>query len=301
MHPFDRRTFLLGSAGAGAAALLAACGDDGGGDSTASEGGSGEVAFLVPTFPDGFRAESVVVAGIPQRISFVLRDDVDTMRANAPAEIRLRLTDASGGEISSATVPVHDDGIITPYYPLTFTVDAPGEYQVAYVDDIEVAGVPFVVRDRAEVSLVQVGDPLRPVDTPTFDDPAGVDPICTRATPCDFHGMTLTDAIASDRSTVLIVSTPGFCQTDICGPVLDLLIEATDARDDLDIVHAEVYVDPNNAPTEQGGFGETTEVVEAYDLPFEPQLLVADASGTVTARIDTTWDRAELADALATV
>ena len=64
-------------------------------------------------------------------------------------------------------------------------------------------------------------------DTPTFDDARGVDPICTRSPePCPFHDRTLTDVVESGEPVALLISTPGFCQTAICGPVLELLMEA---------------------------------------------------------------------------
>ena len=274
--------------------VLAACGDDDAGGETADP-----PAFLVPTFPDGYRGESVLAAGIEQRISFVLRDEVDTMRANAPATIELAITSADGATIVSGPVAAHADGIITPYYPVRFTAPAPGEYVATVTDHTDVDPIPFVVLDRAEVAIPQVGDPMRPVDTPTVDDARGVDPICTRADPCEFHAATLTDTLAAGGPSVLLVSTPGFCQTDICGPVLDLLIEAATGRDDLGIVHAEVYVDPSQFAA--GELPEVTEAVAAYDLPYEPALFVADAEGTIVARLDTTWDRAELEAALALV
>lgn len=67
-------------------------------------------------------------------------------------------------------------------------------------------------------------------------------------------------------------------------------------RTDLTAVHAEVYVDPSEFG--EGAFPATTETVNAYALPFEPHLVVADGSGTVVARLDITWDRGELTDAL---
>lgn len=294
----DRRTFLIGSATVG---LAAACG---GGDSEPDGGGSavgdldtrsGQVEFLVPTFPDGLRAASTLVAAVPQRISFVVRDDIDVLRDEAPDSIDLTISLGSS-EIIGGSWPVHRDGIITPYYPITFTPPEPGRYEasIAGADPVE-----FLVLERSAVAIVQIGDAMRSVATPTFDDARGVDPICTRAVPCPFHEISLDDGLATGRPTVLLVATPGFCQTDICGPVVDLLIDAVADRDDITVVHGEVYVDPSEFAS--GGFPDTTPVVNTYSLPFEPQLVVADATGTIVGRLDTVWDRAELAQALATI
>ena len=64
-------------------------------------------------------------------------------------------------------------------------------------------------------------------------------------------------------------------------------------------LHAEVYADPRGAddPT-AGGLAPVT---DAYSLPFEPTLFVADATGRITARLDSVYDRTELDEALSAV
>ena len=300
MNRVDRRTFLVGST---LAALAGACGN-GGGSSAESEGGaddaldtrSGVVEWLVPTFPDGTGGLlSVIAAGIPQRLGFVVRDDLDILRDQAPDAIDV-VIEHDGEAVTEGSFPAHRDGIITPYYAVEFTPPAPGIYTATTPGAM---AVDFVVETRDQVPIVQVGDPMRPVATPTLDDALGVDPICTRAVPCPFHAESLDTALAAARPTVLLVATPGFCQTDICGPVVDLLIDAVGDRDDLSVVHGEVYVDPSEFAT--GSLPDTTPVVATYALPYEPQLVVADETGTVVARLDSVWDRVELADALAPI
>jgi hypothetical protein len=96
-----------------------------------------------------------------------------------------------------------------------------------------------------------------------------------------------------------MIATPGFCQTVACGPVVDLLIDL-DPSADMDVVHAEVYTDPDQLD-ELGVVPELlTPTIDAYGMAFEPSLVVADAAGVVTARIDYAFDRDEIAAALAT-
>jgi hypothetical protein len=126
-----------------------------------------------------------------------------------------------------------------------------------------------------------------------------VNPVCTRTPkPCPFHAITLTDAIAAKRPVVFVISTPGFCQTAICGPVLELLVDLAPTLGRFQIVHAEVYVDPNK---QTSGAPKTTEAIATYGLEYEPSLYVADAGGIVRARLDFSWDKAELETALALV
>ncbi len=289
----DRRKFILGAlAVPSGAALLASCGGD---NDPALPVASTDLSFLVPSFPDGFRSPAALVVGVEQRITFVVRDEIDIMRDTAPAQLAFTITQGDT-TLASETVSLRSDGIITPYYPIRFTAPEPGEYVATLVDHLDVTPIPFLVMDRASGTIPQVGDTLPVVDTPTIDDARGVTPICTRAIQCPFHEHNLSDVIDNGRPTVLIVATPGFCQTDICGPVVDLLIDGAEGHDDIDFVHAEVYVDPSEFDT--GAFPDTTATIAAMGLPYEPALFVNDANGTLLARLDTMWDRSELADAL---
>ena len=288
---FDRRAFLVASA---TATVAVACGGGKGPEPSA------RLSSLVAVFPDGFRQAPVLVAGIPQRLAFVVRDDVDYMRESAPPSVDLRIT-LDGTTIVHQTTARRADGIITPYYSLPVTFGAPGQYEAALVDHPDVSPVPFLVVDASEVTIPQVGDSLPLVATATTDDARGVNPICTRAVPCPFHERSFADVAANDRPTVLLIATPGFCQTDICGPVVDLLIDevADTGRTDLDAIHVEVYVDPS--AFESGGFPDLTPLVDRLTLPFEPVLFVLGPRGEVRARLDTTFDRSELREALALV
>ena len=220
------------------------------------------------------------MAGIAQRLTFLVRDEIDVMRESAPADLAVR---ARQGDtvVLETTVARRTEGIITPYFPLVMTFDAPGEFVAELPDHPTVEPVPFLVADRVDIEIPQVGDPLPSAPTPTVDDSKGVTPICTRAIECPFHEIDLVDAVANDKPTVLLISTPGFCQTDICGPVLDLLIDEAGDRTDLNVIHAEVYVDPSDFAT--GGFPELTPAVNAMALPFEPAIFVAAADNSIRA------------------
>jgi hypothetical protein len=292
----SRRTFIAGSA---AAALLAACGGDDG-DAVNTDGGATTGAPVLPNqfgaaFADGYATDvRALVAGIPQRAPFIVVSDIgEVVRGDgAPASIDVEITHA-GGTVASLTVPRHADGIVTPYYPVVFTPPEAGDYEIR--STLPGAPTPFKVAARDQQPIVQIGDMLRSVDTPTTADGRGVDPICTRPEPCPFHDRTLTQAMSSGAPVLFVISTPGFCQTAICGPVLEMVVTAAPRLSGLAIVHAEVYVTPQTDLTK------TTEAIATYGLGWEPALYVADRTGVVTARLDFLWDRAEFDAAVATV
>jgi len=225
----------------------------------------------------------------------VLRDDIDIMRSNALDRVTIEIT-RDGSRIGDVVSDRHSDGILTPYYPVEFVPPAPGRYEASLPEFPGVEPVMFLVHDRSEVAVPLIGDQMRPVDTPTLDNHRGVEPVCTRAIPCPFHELNLSDVLGNSRPTVMVIATPGFCQTDICGPVVDLLIDLAPDRPDVDFIHAEVYTDPGIFVT--GRFPDTTPAVDVNELPFEPIIYLADTADTIVASLSTTWDRSELAIAL---
>ena len=245
-------------------------------------------------FADGFVAPTVLVAGAEQRAPYVLiGGDGWPVIDGAPDGVDLVVLQADSREVVfSGRVDRHGERGVTPYYPLVFTPPAIGDYDVDGPG--LVAGHRLRVVEAGSTSLIQVGEPMREVDTPTVDDDRGVNPICTRlAGTCPLHTITLGEAVERPGPTALLVSTPRFCQQDVCGPALEVVIDQVALLDDdWSVVHAEVYVDP------MAGEFTLAPVVTTYGLTFEPSLVVADQSGIVTGVVHFTMDGIEVAEAL---
>jgi hypothetical protein len=150
--------------------------------------------------------------------------------------------------------------------------------------------------DPAEVIVPQPGQPMPIVATPTPSVTQGVDPICTRFEPCPLHATSLDQALGS-APVALLVGTPAYCQTGICGPVLDQLLTAAPAG--VTMIHAEVYANPREV---EGNIADPAirpaPIMAALDLAFEPALFVVGADGVITERFDNVYDQRELAEAL---
>ena len=253
--------------------------------------------MLGAAFANGINSDAVLVAGIEQRAPLVLfdADAGRPLRDDPPATIDIELW-SNGQRVSKSTLGVHDDEIATPYYPMTLTVPTPGDYELrAAFSDVP---VQFRAVARDKVQLVQVGDPIRSVDTPTTTNALGVTPICTRVpSQCSLHTTSLAEVLKTKGPTALLISTPGFCQTAVCGPVLELLLSEKANFPAIRMVHAEVYEDPQEFAQGKPN-PRTTQAVKTYGMTYEPSLIVANAEGVVTSRLDFTWDRAELQTAL---
>ncbi|MDY7104021.1 MAG: twin-arginine translocation signal domain-containing protein [Actinomycetota bacterium] len=289
MHGSLSRRRFLGLAGAASGAIaLGACGSGASGSSEFDDVGS-----MIGMFPpDG----TTLRTGIPQRTPFLLSDAQGAFMRTVPETLEITVTHLDEATGFTVEAVAHGDGIPIPYYPVTFTPERAGNYRaVARVGGRELEH-NFMISDPQNVALVQPGEAAIPVETPTIDDHRGVDPICTRDEQCPFHEVTLAEALTLGKPTVLLIATPGYCQTTACAPATDLLVDQLAGRNDLAVVHAEVYVDPEGA--DGVGFGEATEVLSKYRMDFEPSLYTFDASGITRARLDYVMDGAEMREAI---
>lgn len=289
----SRRTFLAGTTGA---LVLAACGGDDS-DSSAdpaadASDGEGQANLLALFAPQG-----VLINGTEQRATFALADADGVPIQDLPPELDFSVR-FRGDEIEVVTAAAQTEGIPTGYYPVRFTPAEPGDYEITTTyDGAELTPRAFFVSPPEEVSIPGVGDLMIPVDTPTTADARGVDPICTLTPPCPLHEVTLTEALDEGRPLAFLIATPEFCQTALCGPVLDVLVAAVDSHPDVRFVHAEVFADPRAVDN----IVEATlaEAPQAYALPFEPALFLANSDSTISARLDNLFGTEELDAALA--
>ena len=278
--------------------VLAACGDSGGdaddsaatgapGDgSAASAAPSGAGAYtLVQRFPQGLQVPGT------QRLPLSLSTGAAELISDGPETLGAQVVDLDGNPLGGRLQAVRRNAVPAAYYDFHPAVDTPGFYALM-VDGGPAEGASFQVADPAAVPVPIPGSALPPFETPTIDDPQGVDPICTREPePCPFHDVTLTEALAAGKPVAYYVGTPAFCSTGSCAPALESLIEVQDVfGDEFTFVHAEVYTDLTAT--------EVAPAVTALGMTYEPALYVTDATGTVTDRLDAVWNTDELVEVL---
>jgi len=285
---------------------LAACG---GSDGTASpnpasqnssaSGGSIDPDKVKPGKYDiGSRfAPGTHVSGVPgQRIPFVLINTSDQSAVSkGPDSFTAQLALAGVKKGAPITFTRRQSGIPSPYWVATTTFDEPGTWDViATFPDGSQAAKAISVLGPASNRIPTIGDKLVAVDTPTVAASRDVNPICTASPQCPLHSVSLSETMAAGKPIALLIGTPAYCQTGICGPVLDLLVAQQKNYDGkITMIHAEVYT---KAYTGQDT--PPTLAVEQYNLTFEPYLVVADATGKIVARLDSIWDDDELKSSL---
>ena len=288
----DRRSFLLAGA---SAAVLAACGSGGKSSSSSSTGGSGSSN---PSSSGGltmvsFSDSSALTPGSPQRLTFGFAD-ADGVVVDKPPASTIDFTVTMGDQtVASLKAAAHSTDLPRPYYPVVFTPPSAGTYTVAA--NVNGALLQSPVQIPTSTSVVSPGQKMVPVDTPTTADPHGVQLVCTHDPVCPLHDVSLRTALGGGTPIAFFIGTPKYCQTAICGPVLDVLLKQKDQFPQIKMLHAEVY--PSDAAA-QPGHQQVTEAVSAYGLTFEPALYLAKPDGTIANRIDTIFDGVELHDAL---
>jgi hypothetical protein len=299
----SRRGFLAGIAAAG---LLAACGDDDSSDvgtSHDADGGEGGNAAGIVGGLSVLRFYGrYYAAGNPARVPFGLTDDEGLLPADlAPEQLTMTVRGPDGEEVASGlTAPLYTEGLPRPYYAFEFTPETVGFYDyVADTPEGEVISQLEVVAadDPIVAAMVGPGDPMPSLMTPTTDDQRGVLPICTREPNCDLHGRTVADVLGAGEPLALLVATPAFCRTVICGPVLDVLLGVLPDVAGVAAIHAEVFADPENNPA-QPTEDDYAPVIRELGLAFEPVLYTVGADGIVRDRLDYVFGEVEMRRAL---
>ncbi len=290
--PLDRRTVLGYLAGALGLGVIAGCSggsenEEGQGGDPASDAGT---RFLLPFFAAGVNEPPLLRTGRPERMPFGLGDQEAIPLEDPPEKLTFELV--LGGKVVGAPIEVtrRAEGVPRPFYSVVTTFEQPGLYTVRTVGGV-VAEANIQVANPADVTLLGLGDAAPSLATPVVGAPAGVDPICTRNPVCPFHSISLDQALASGKPTALLVSTPAFCQTAACGPVLEFLIEAVAGRD-LNVIHTEPFAD---AAAKDGDIVQATPaaIVDACKLSFEPALFAIGADGKVQDWLGFVWDAKE--------
>lgn len=282
----------LGLVGAAGGLGLVACGQDEavGGNGPADGAGSRVLVSMTD-------AASSLAAGAEARLALGVGDERGALVKDAPATLTFEVRDGEDRVVASGLhVSRRDVGLPRAYFPLVFTPEAPGFHTAVTRIDGAKVDAAFEVVDRAALVIPQPGQAFPAVVTPTTAATTGVTPICTQEQPCPLHEVELTTVLGTAPVAVL-VSTPAFCQTAICGPVLDVFVAARPDAPEVTFIHVEVYRSAA-AVEEEGPQAPLAPAVQALELPFEPCLFLIGADGTLRRRLDVIFDETELGEAL---
>ncbi len=158
-----------------------------------------------------------------------------------------------------------------------------GEWRIAALvrEDGEIKGtlLPSAVVGEFK-GIPRPGEQAPKIHTPTPEDVGGdLAKITTRIPPDTQNKVDYADALGREP-IVLLFATPQFCQSRVCGPVVDVAEQAKqEYGDDAAFIHMEIYND--NDPSKG-----VRPQVRAFGLPGEPYLFTINRQGTVSSVIE---------------
>lgn len=284
----DRRTVLVWLLGA--ALLVGACGGD--------DAGADDRTFPPDTF--AIVANSDIGVG-RSRVLFGILEGGGRRVGSPEDAITVTVTHTDDPSLTATA-----DGIFTwivdgafGLYRAEFDLSRPGLWRA----DIQPASGPALPSTGFEVvsdtAAPAIGERAPAPHTATLSD-ATFEELTTDPDPDpSFYDLSLDEALGNGRRTVVVFSTPAFCQTATCGPLLDIVKSVAPDHPDVDFVHVEVYTnltDPNFSPVPS--YLAPAVLADWWNLPSEPWVFVVDEDGFVTHRFEGVMAAEELVAAL---
>ncbi len=182
-----------------------------------------------------------------------------------------------------AQTTTSDPDAATVVYVTELDFPSEGEWRIAALikDDGELTATLLPSAVVGEFAAVpRAGDKAPSIHTPTVADAGGdLAEITTRVPPDTQNRVDYADVLG-EKPVVLLFATPQFCQSRVCGPVVDVAEQVKEAHgEEAEFIHMEIFND--NDP----GKGVRPQV-RAFHLPSEPWLFVIDREGTIQTAIE---------------
>jgi hypothetical protein len=168
-------------------------------------------------------------------------------------------------------------------YSVPLNMPSAGDWRIAAIvkEDGEMRGTPLPSVAVGEFKRIpRPGQKAPVIHTPTAQDVGGdLSKITTRIPPDTQNKVDYAEALGKEP-IVLLFATPEFCQSRVCGPVVDVAEQAKqEYGDKAAFIHMEIYND--NDPAKR-----VRRQVRDFHLPTEPYLFTIDRSGVVRAAVE---------------
>jgi hypothetical protein len=141
----------------------------------------------------------------------------------------------------------------------------------------------------AKGNAPMIGAPAPRSKTPTARDVSDLRMISSDSEPDPrLYQISVAEAVGSGKPSLILFATPGYCQTAVCGPGVDVVSRLAETfGDKINAVHVEIYQYP---------FEELKPVaaMEEWGLRTEPWLFLVDRNGKIAGRYEGGITYAEL-------
>lgn len=177
-------------------------------------------------------------------------------------------------------------GIYAIDYP---PFDRPGEWElrvsVKRPDMKAPKELHVAIEVLAESSTPRIGAIVPAIDHLTSANVGDLSDISTSPNPRpEMYQTSVARALAESRPFLVVFATPAFCQSHICGPVLETVAKLLSVYEGgLELIHIEPYdLELIRAENKL----EPSKEARAWGLPSEPWVFLVDASGRLTAKFE---------------
>ncbi len=306
------RAVLLVIASALTVVALVACGGSAPGPATVET--AAPPAIQVPTVaPDDGEIQSHLATKVlevgTQRVAFLLNTQKALVKA---PQVHILVVPADG---SAPPMEVTAPYNAWPYgvrgsYAAPVEFATPGDYRLMVMPmGGEVSGKAVInVSVRADSLIPSIGEAAPASETKTLDDATDITDLTTSYEPDDeLYRMSVAEAVASGKPSVVVFATPAFCTSPTCGPQVDTVSELrVEHPDAANYIHVELYDNPDEI---QGDLSRAELVSAADEWGFtqipgwtnESWVFVLDGDGIVRQRFEGFATLAELEAALVEV
>jgi len=182
-----------------------------------------------------------------------------------------------------AQTTTSDPDAATIVYTTDIDFPSNGEWRIAALikqgDEVAATLLPSASVGQFK-GVPRAGQKAPKIHTPTAADAGGdLSKVTTRLPPDTQNRVDYADALGKEP-ILLLFATPQFCQSRVCGPVVDVAEQVKEQYgDEAAFIHMEIYKD--NDPSKG-----VRPQVRAFHLPSEPWLFAIDRQGIIRAEIE---------------
>lgn len=245
--------------------------------------GDAEVALYVARIPPAVPGGAAAVENGKEKKGAVARAREEALEQPAMGPYPAAIESLATKPAFRAQTTASDPDAATSVYTTEIDFPSNGEWRVAALikQGGELAATLLPSATVGEFKRVpRVGEKAPLIHTPTPADVGGdLAKITTRIPPDTQNRVDYADVLGKEP-ILLLFATPQFCQSRVCGPVVDVAEQLKEQYGDkAAFIHMEIYND--NDPSKG-----VRPQVRAFHLPGEPWLFAIDRHGVIRAEIE---------------
>jgi hypothetical protein len=293
MQSISRRDFFRVTGVAALGAIAVACGKK------VAVGGARTLAGIINGRKQDLNllTGNEVLSKVPDRFVFDMTDPTNGSIVAAPSARVWFARDQRSTALGPYTATFHNDGLgDRGYFVTPVTMPSDGTWYALADVTPHGSSTPQLGLAQFQVgrqtAMPIAGDQAIVVPSPTYEDHRGVNPICTAEPVCSMHAISLDVALKNGKPTVLIIATPKFCTSALCGPEVNIVQSVSkEFTGKANFVHVEVYRDAKPETVQQQIL---SPAAQAWRLEQEPAIYYIEPSGVIKTRTIGPSDRGEV-------